>query len=194
MSTRACWPRRPADGANGDAINALFLAAAGAGPSGVVLIHHMPGWDEWYFEAAPQVCRAWLRRSPRPIHAGHIHADIRYAMRATGEVPDERAVGDNVQPCAICWPTSAARWASSAPVRGRAPAPISPPAVRSFDAVADLWGGGVVWPDRPDNRPGAHRLHGRLAYPLSASSGEGTAVHARRVAAKRCSSNKANGT
>jgi hypothetical protein len=33
-------------------INAYFARPLGAGPfPGMVLVHHMPGWDEWYREA-----------------------------------------------------------------------------------------------------------------------------------------------
>ena len=36
-------------GANGDWINAYFARPLGPGPfPGVVLVHHMPGWDDWY--------------------------------------------------------------------------------------------------------------------------------------------------
>ena len=40
-------------GANGDIINAYLAKPLGPGPyPGMVLIHHLPGWDEWYREAA----------------------------------------------------------------------------------------------------------------------------------------------
>ena len=36
-------------GANGDLINAYLARPFGPGPHpGMVVIHHMPGWDEWY--------------------------------------------------------------------------------------------------------------------------------------------------
>ena len=39
-------------GAGGDVINAYYARPLGPGPfPGIVLIHHMPGWDEWYREA-----------------------------------------------------------------------------------------------------------------------------------------------
>jgi carboxymethylenebutenolidase len=39
-------------GANGELINAYFARPLGAGPfPGMVVIHHAPGWDEWYREA-----------------------------------------------------------------------------------------------------------------------------------------------
>ena len=39
-------------GNQGELINAYFARPLGAGPfPGMVVIHHMPGWDEWYREA-----------------------------------------------------------------------------------------------------------------------------------------------
>ncbi len=39
-------------GFKGDLINAYFARPLGSGPfPGMVLIHHLPGWDEWYREA-----------------------------------------------------------------------------------------------------------------------------------------------
>src|ERR1700722_100420 len=38
-------------GHNGDPVSAYVARPLGAGPfPGMVLIHHMPGWDEWYRE------------------------------------------------------------------------------------------------------------------------------------------------
>src|SRR5207244_9171139 len=38
-------------GHNGDVINAYMARPLGAGPfPGMILIHHAPGWDEWYRE------------------------------------------------------------------------------------------------------------------------------------------------
>ena len=42
-------------GTNGDLINAYFARPLGAGPfPAMVLAHHMPGWDDWYREAASE--------------------------------------------------------------------------------------------------------------------------------------------
>ena len=39
-------------GDGGDAIHTYYARPMGAGPfPGIVLIHHLPGWDEWYREA-----------------------------------------------------------------------------------------------------------------------------------------------
>ena len=49
-------------GHNGDAINAYFARPLGSGPfPGVVLIHHLPGWDEWYREGSAPVRAPRLR-------------------------------------------------------------------------------------------------------------------------------------
>src|SRR3981081_3902617 len=38
-------------GDKGDTISAYLARPLGAGPfPGIVLVHHMPGWDEWYRE------------------------------------------------------------------------------------------------------------------------------------------------
>ena len=38
-------------GHNGDTINAYYVRPAGTGPfPGIVLVHHLPGWDEFYRE------------------------------------------------------------------------------------------------------------------------------------------------
>jgi len=51
-------------GAGGDVINAYFARPLGAGPfPGMVLIHHLPGWDEWYREAARKFAITAMRRS-----------------------------------------------------------------------------------------------------------------------------------
>ena len=40
-------------GHKGDTINAYYARPSGAGPyPGMVIIHHAPGWDEWYRECA----------------------------------------------------------------------------------------------------------------------------------------------
>lgn len=47
-------------GANGDLINAYFARPMGTGPyPAMVLIHHLPGWDELY--------REFTRRLPTTV-------------------------------------------------------------------------------------------------------------------------------
>ena len=46
-------------GHNGDAGEAYYARPTAAGRyGGIVLIHHMPGWDEWITEATRKLARA----------------------------------------------------------------------------------------------------------------------------------------
>lgn len=48
-------------GHNGDIGEAYYARPLGAGPwPGVVLIHHMPGWDEWIKEATRKLAHHGL--------------------------------------------------------------------------------------------------------------------------------------
>jgi dienelactone hydrolase len=61
-------------GANGDVINAYFARPLGPGPfPGMVIVHHMPGWDEWYRECARRFAHhGYLTISPNLyFRAGH---------------------------------------------------------------------------------------------------------------------------
>ena len=61
-------------GYEGDVINAYFARPLGPGPfPGVVLINHMPGWDEWYREAAHRYAyHGYLAISPNIFYRfGH---------------------------------------------------------------------------------------------------------------------------
>ncbi len=85
-------------GHGGDQIDAYLARPLGGGPyPGVVLIHHMPGWDEASKEMARKfayhgyVCIApnlHYREGPGS------HDDVTAAVRAAGGVPDARCVGD----------------------------------------------------------------------------------------------------
>ncbi len=86
-------------GHNGDDIQAYFARPLGGGPyPGIVVIHHMPGWDE----ATKEMTR-------KLAHHGYvaIDPDLHYregpestaeeaaaAARAAGGVPDARCIGD----------------------------------------------------------------------------------------------------
>ena len=85
-------------GADGELINAYFARPLGAGPyPGMVLVHHMPGWDEWYREATRKFAHhGYAALSPNLyFRAGHgTPEDIAAKVRAEGGVPDEQVVGD----------------------------------------------------------------------------------------------------
>jgi len=86
-------------GANGDIINAYMARPLGHGPyPGVIVIHHMPGWDE----ATKEITR-------RFAHHGYVAVmpnlhyreapdaapdDAAAISRSAGGVPDDRFIGD----------------------------------------------------------------------------------------------------
>lgn len=86
-------------GTNGDAINAYFARPLEPVPfPGLVAIHHMPGWDEWYREATRKLFahHGYATISPNLyFRAGHATPeDVTAKVRAAGGVPDDQAVGD----------------------------------------------------------------------------------------------------
>ena len=85
-------------GAFGDVINAYFARPLGAGPfPGMVLIHHLPGWDEWYREATRKFAHhGYAAISPNLyFRDGHgTPEDVAAKVRGGGGIPDDQAVGD----------------------------------------------------------------------------------------------------
>lgn len=86
------------NGHGGDLIDAYLARPLGPGPyPGVVLIHHMPGWDE----ASKEMMRK-LAYNGYACIGPHLHHregpgstdDITAAVRAAGGAPDARVIGD----------------------------------------------------------------------------------------------------
>jgi len=142
-------------GATGDIINAYFARPLGAGPfPGMVLIHHLPGWDEWYREATRKFAHhGYAAISPNLyFRDGHgTPEDIAAKVRGEGGVPDDQAVGDvegamrylrslayNNGKVGVFGTCSGGRHAFLTACR-----------VQGFDAAVECWGGNVVMP--PEN-------------------------------------------
>ena len=85
-------------GANGDKINAYLARPLGDGPfPGVVAIHHLPGWDEWYREATRRLAHhGFITISPNLyFRDGHgTPEDVAAKARAAGGVSDDQVIGD----------------------------------------------------------------------------------------------------
>ena len=85
-------------GHNGDVVNAYLARPMGTGPfPAMVVIHHAPGWDEWYREATRRYAHhGYVAISPN-LYSRDGHGtpeDIGAAVRAAGGVPDDQMVGD----------------------------------------------------------------------------------------------------
>jgi carboxymethylenebutenolidase len=137
-------------GANGDPINAYYARPLGSGPFwGVVLVHHMPGWDEWYREATRKFAHhGYAALSPNLYaRAGHgAPDDVAAMVRAAGGVPDDQAVGDIAGALAYlrAQPTSSGKVAVFGTCSGGRHAYLAACRTPGFAAVLDLWGGRVV--------------------------------------------------
>jgi carboxymethylenebutenolidase len=137
-------------GANGDVINAYFARPLGPGPfPGVVVVHHMPGWDEWYRECTRKFAHhGYLAISPNLyFRSGHgSPEDIAAKVRGEGGIPDEQAIGDMA---------GAMRYLRSLPnlngkvgifgtCSGGRHGYLAACCVPGFDALVDCWGGRVM--------------------------------------------------
>ncbi len=140
-------------GHNNEPIKAYYARPMGPGPfPGVVVIHHFPGWDEWYREATRRFAHhGFAAISPNlyeRIGQG-TPEDVAAKVRAQGGIPDEVAVGDiagamrylrtlpnNNEKVGVFGTCSGGRHAFLAACREP-----------GFDAVVECWGGNVVMPE-----------------------------------------------
>src|SRR6266849_5877059 len=136
--------------AGGDFIHAYVARPEGNGPHpGVVLVHHMPGWDELYLEFTRRFASHGYTAICPDLYCRFGHGtpdDVTATVRAQGGVADDSVVGD----CgaALGWlkslPTSNGKVGIIGTCSGGRHAVLVASRVSGFDAVADLWGGGVV--------------------------------------------------
>jgi carboxymethylenebutenolidase len=137
-------------GMDGEWINAYFARPLGPGPfPGIILIHHMPGWDEWYWEATRKFAHhGYAALSPNLYYrSGHgTPEDVAAKVRAEGGVADEQVLGDLA---------GALGYMRSLPIlngkvgvfgtcSGGRHAYLAACRIPGFDAIIDCWGGGVV--------------------------------------------------
>jgi carboxymethylenebutenolidase len=150
-------------GHNGDEGEAYFARPSGPGKvPGVVLIHHLPGWDEWITEAVRKLAHhgfatishhLYFREGPGSPD------DVGARVRAAGGVADAQVIGDSRAAAAYL----RARAESNGKVGvigfcsgGRHAFLVAAKAPDEFDAIVDCWGGNVVVDDPKalnDKRP-----------------------------------------
>ena len=137
-------------GYNGDLINAYLVRPLGTGPfPGIVLVHHMPGWDELYREIARRFSQhGYVVICPNLYYrfGNGTPEEVAAKVRAQGGVPDDSVVGD-------C--ESSMRYLKSLPYingkvgiiggcSGGRHTFLVACRVKGFSAAIDCWGGGVV--------------------------------------------------
>ncbi len=134
----------------GDLIHAYVARPTGDGPyPGIVVIHHMPGWDEFYFEFTRRLAFHGYTAICPDLYCRIGHGtpdDVTAAMRAQGGVADASVIGDCV--AAQKWlrslPTSNGKVGIIGSCSGGRHAVLTASSSSGWDAVVDLWGGGVV--------------------------------------------------
>ena len=135
------------NGHGGDQINAYFARPLGGGPvPGVVLIHHLPGWDEWYREATRRFAHhGYAAISPDLYHrSGHGSPDdVAAKVRAEGGVPDDQVVGDmeGAMNYLRSQPYSTGKVGIFGTCSGGRQVFLTVCRTQGFDAAVECWGG-----------------------------------------------------
>jgi carboxymethylenebutenolidase len=160
-------------GGSGSDIHAYIARPDGPGPyPGVVLLHHAPGWDEYYRELSRRfAAHGYIAVAPNLLEKwGHgTPAEVTARSRADGGVTDESVVAD--AGAALKWITSQASSNGKVGVIGTCSggrhAVLAASRNPAFGAVADCWGGGVVQTETTPQRPVAPiDLTGELQAPI----------------------------
>ena len=135
---------------DGAQIHAYVARPAGLGPRpGVVAVHHLPGWDEFYREFSDRLARHGYTVICPDLYCRYGHGepdDIAARVRGEGGVPDDSVVAD----CAaarqwlLAQPESNGKVGIIGTCSGGRHALLTASRAPGFDAVADLWGGGVI--------------------------------------------------
>jgi carboxymethylenebutenolidase len=135
---------------NGDLIHAYAARPEGDGPfPGIVAVHHLPGWDEFYQEFAERLARHGYTVICPDLYCRYGHGtpdDVTAKVRAEGGVHDDSVVADC--DAALGWlksqPTANGKVGLIGTCSGGRHAVLVASRVQGFDAVVDCWGGGVV--------------------------------------------------
>jgi carboxymethylenebutenolidase len=169
-------------GHNGDEIEAYFAQPSGPGPfPGVVVIHHLPGWDEWTTEVVRKLAHhgyaavsphLYSRSGMSPEEAGaDAFKGLQEGRPIVGQ-SDAQAMGDI---------EASARWLKSrSDSNGRVGcigfcsggrlAYLAASRVQSIDAAVDCWGGAVTpsprWPTNEHHPDVPINLTKDLSCPL----------------------------
>ena len=136
----------------GKQIHAYYSRPIGEGRyPGIVLIPHMPGWDEWMRETGRRFTEHGYAVLCPDIYQDYgfgTPTEVSDRMRAAGIVPDS-VVMDDTKGCLDFLkgqPQSNGKTGVIGMCSGGRHAFLAACTVEGFDAVVDCWGGGVVAP------------------------------------------------
>jgi carboxymethylenebutenolidase len=137
-----------------EVINGYFARPLGPGPfPGLVLAHHIPGWDEWYKETARKFAHhGFATLCPNLYYrAGHgSPEDVAAKVRGAGGIPDDQAVGDleGAMLTLRALPQINGKIGIFGTCSGGRHSYLTACRVKGFDAAVDCWGARVV--TKPD--------------------------------------------
>ena len=137
-------------GYGGDRIRAYFSRPLGEGPyPGVILIPHMPGWDEMNREVARRLTHhGFVTICPNIFERfGHgLPTEVAGMAREQGGVPDDSVMGDveGALEYLISLPYANGKVGVIGMCSGGRHAFLAGCRVQGIDAVVDCWGGRVV--------------------------------------------------
>lgn len=139
-------------GHNGDPITAYWSRPIGDGPfPGIVLIPHMPGWDEWCRETARRfTAHGYSVMCPNIYErVGHgTPSEVAAKSREQGGVPDASVMGDTA--ASLGFLKNQTNSNGKAGVIGMCSGGrhtfLAACTLDGIDAAVDCWGGGVVCP------------------------------------------------
>ena len=137
-------------GGNGDEIHAYVARPAGAERvPGVVAVHHMPGWDEFYREFTDRLARHGYTVICPDLYCRFGHGspdDVAAAARAAGGADDGLVVADlaAAREWLLAQAASNGKTGILGTCSGGRHALLTASRTSGWDAVIDLWGGGVI--------------------------------------------------
>jgi carboxymethylenebutenolidase len=139
-------------GHNGDIIEAYYARPVAAGPvPGVIVLHHMPGWDEWSKEVVRKLAyHGYAAIGPHLFsrHGPGRADDVAAAARAAGGASDAQVVGDAEGALAFlrAQPDANGKVGAIGFCSGGRQTYMLACKIPSLDAAVDCWGGRVIAP------------------------------------------------
>ena len=137
-------------GDKGDQVNSYFARPLGPGPfPGIVLVHHIPGWDELYREIARRFAQHGYVVTCPNLYTRFGHGtpeEVAAIARGQGSVPDDSVVGD----CEAAkrhlksLPFSNGKVGIIGTCSGGRHSFLVACRTSGFDAAVDCWGGQLV--------------------------------------------------
>lgn len=146
-------------GHQGDTGEAYYARPAGKGPfPGVVLIHHMPGWDDWTMEATRKLAHHGFAAIAPHLYFRHgpgTPDDLAAKARSAGGVSDEQVMADVAGAMAYlrAQPEANGKVGMIGFCSGGRHTYLAACTLPGIDAAVDCWGGNVIVDDSAQITP-----------------------------------------